>query len=749
MIGDSGVLTAEDERRVETTFRLLMDVMDQPNGGISNWSTLMDSGALYCALALQDWDRVDFFLNGPNGMIDNLVAGTMDDGWWYEGSTPYNIGVAGDYTQLAVALRPFGIDLGAVRFPAAYAPNVGLRPFEGIPFLGMAFDKWGPSVRNYRAIKDLWDCVLGQPDYRGILYGISDGHEQPLAGGSFELAYFLYRDPAYAGVIARGGEGRDLLYGVPELPKETPTFFRDSAYADNVGLGVLRSASAGLPDRERIQAVVKYGTHGSYHGHFDRASLDSLMRYGRSFYNPETSWWSYDAPMYKAWMQASLSHNMVVVDRKMQEPVESKRLLWHTGPLMQAIAVETKARWSNPPYLGGGAAGDKWWPAAPNPPASGEVTGYTEPILQRRLTLVRDDYVVVADYLRGEREHTFDCMMQLRGAHVDEGARPSGHDAQFDPNPLGSGILITDVDRYAVSAPIAVRSVHLFSEKGTDGKNVPHGNWESGGALNRMYNEPGVLKLDEHLAWPRDAEVSLGTYAENWDLVKALAYEVQGDGKRLAGGAFGSWILGSDPIDVDLTGVKTLRLSTRCDRRQSGRRNLVWAGATVVAADGKTLPLDSLPLKLENAVALPDGTKDFEGGPIKVAGVPYARAVGAEPLDAAHQAVVTVDLTGLNAVRLRANIGGDFPIGDESQVRKTTAITSHGREASFLTVIEPYENAPKVLRAEATDARHLTVFLADGRIDRYEIAELDGSGKVVVTLVGTTRDGAPRRETAG
>ena len=37
-------------------------------------------------------------------------------------------------------------------------------------------------------------------------------------------------------------------------------------------------------------------------------------------------WYSYAPYMYKFYVQTSLSKNMVVVDQKMQEPVESKRL---------------------------------------------------------------------------------------------------------------------------------------------------------------------------------------------------------------------------------------------------------------------------------------------------------------------------------------------------------------------------------------------------------------------------------------
>src|SRR5205823_2636137 len=263
--------------------------------------------------------------------------------------------------------------------------------------------------------------------------GVNDSTENKVAGNRtevggqpFEIAYYAYRDPAYAAVIKVGGGKRDLLYGVPELPEKTPERFRDSAYADNVGLVMLRSQAPGRPIRGQIQAVLHYGTHGWAHGHFDRTDLLSLMRYGRSFWNPEAVFYIYEPFMYKFYTQTSLNHNMVVVDQKMQEATAGERLLFHTGKLMQAAAVQTTTRWSNPPY--GGMVYDyvpvktfaeKAWregryvPIPQNPPAYGTLTDFTEPILQRRLMVVTDDYVVLADYEKGEKPHTFDSLLSI------------------------------------------------------------------------------------------------------------------------------------------------------------------------------------------------------------------------------------------------------------------------------------------------------------------------------------------------
>src|SRR5690606_22976362 len=101
-----------------------------------------------------------------------------------------------------------------------------------------------------------------------------------------------------------------------------------------------RSQTPNRPQREQIQAVLRYGSHGYAHGHFDRTGLLSIMRYGRSFFNPQHVWWGYLHFMYKFYVQNSMSKNIVVVDNKMQFPADSRKTLFHSGEMVQVSAVE-------------------------------------------------------------------------------------------------------------------------------------------------------------------------------------------------------------------------------------------------------------------------------------------------------------------------------------------------------------------------------------------------------------------------
>jgi hypothetical protein len=769
----AGVFSDADKVQIEKTFRAFFETLRRANdfGPINNWNVSQVTGGLYCALVLGDLAEAERWFSGPSGIVDQLGKGVMDDGWWNECSVSYNTWVTSEFTQTALALEPFGINFRDMKVPASYSPRVGLAselsggtavggtPEERRKPFGMESKVFGPSTKPYRDIRMMWDSLLPFLDYRSVMIGVNDstenligGTRNEIGGAPFELAYYVYRDPAYAAVIKNGGGKRDLLYGI-DLPEQTPSRYADSAFADNVGLVMLRSQTPDRPIREQIQAALHYGTHGWAHGHFDRTDLLSLMRYGRSFWNPESVFYVYEPFMYKFFTQTSVNHNMVVVDEKMQEAAPGQRLLFYTGKMMQATAVETTARWSNPPY--GGMVYDyvpvktfaeKCWregrfvPIPDNPPNYGSLTSYTEPVLQRRAMIVTDDYVVLADYVKGSQPHTFESLLHLKGFKGLEAPQKKflRHDAQWNPDPVGSAQFVTDCDWYAVEAP----AVSRFEERWGPGAD------EEGSRS--IGNEPGALKLDVHTLWPKSQEIMVGASPEFFHVEKRLFYTVRGDGKTLAEGKFGAWILGKDDLDLPLENVKQLELETKTELAK--KPTVFWANARIVTRDGKEIPLAEMKPKFENILQNKEPDRDYAGGPVKIAGVEYKTATPGEPQDARQAGIVRVDLGGIDAVRFKATLGGDYPLGDEAQRRKTYAIRVPGKatEARFLTIIEPYEDKSVVRKAEALSADRLRMELADGRVQEITIQNLTGSGKDIRVSITETRDGgASRTEDTG
>jgi hypothetical protein len=720
-------LTSAEREQIEHTMRLYIDTLIDRlgDGGITNWTIFNQVPGAACALILHDLQRFNTLMYEPTGLINQFRYGIMDDGWWFEMSLSYNIHCAQGFTKLALFAKPFGIDLLNVQFPVPGTNLTGRRVYELSHYQGMNFQKFGPLRRNMLGFKAMWDAIIYYPDYRSVMFGMGDGHEELVGGHSFDLAYYAFRDPRYASII-KSSTKRDLVYGVAELPDDTPELYKNSANSHNAGITVLRSQSGDA--RDRIQAGFKYGTHGGYHGHFDHLSLLCLMRYGRGFYNPETSWYGYGSYMYKWWVQPSLAHNMVVVDGKMQEPSECRPLIFYPGRNMQVVAADSSTRWSNPPYLGGydqkDGIKDGTRPYVPIPedhPPVGDVTDYTEPVFQRRLQLVTDDYVVVADYAVAEQVHTFDNLLHLRGVKVLGGLKKTGHRPQFDDSPLSSGQFIVNVDEYDMTAPVKLTSLHRFNEKTSSGRNKK----EPLELTDFYYHEPGELMIDAYMVWPRKAQMLIADYAESQPVGKRLHYEVKGDGKILAEGIFHAWILGKGEIDVDISGVKELVLSTTKDKTvRNVADTLFWADAVLETADGKNIRLSKLKHTTDGLKKQPAPGVDYYGDPVRIAGTPYLDIIGAEPVVNEKAGTICFDLSGLKATRLKACVGGDFPAGQEDNLRKTTSVRNRGKEARFVTVLEPHEGQKRVKSVRAVDADTIEVTLVDNTVDLVKLSGL-------------------------
>ncbi|MGG4484046.1 hypothetical protein [Paenibacillus illinoisensis] len=767
LLADSSLLTAEDHANVEHSFRLFMDLMDYTltTGDLSNWTIAQMVGALYCSQALQDLEQMNRFLFGVGGFADHLAKATLDDGWWYECSVGYNMMSAGLFTEVAQSCKPWGINLADSWLPAQYHDQItpGSKPDKD----GLSLDIWGPRRNNYRSIRQLWDSLLPFADYRGVVFGVNDSAETKLLGISergyldarYDLAYYLYRQPEYGDIVLGCKlEERDLLYAVPGiLPSESKSYLK-SAYADTAGVVVLRSQTEGREPKDQIQAVVKYGIHGGAHGHYDRVSLLSVMRHGRSFYNPENIWYSYHTFMYKFYVQSSLTHNMVVVDRKQQNPTEGQRLLFHSGKVFQACAVENTAKWSYPPYGGWRVDGEssfserawnegRYMPIPEVEPEYTKRTGFTEPILQRRLTVVTDDYIVLFDYMEGQRVHEYDCMFHCKGL-VDlegEGKRLKARTDQFDPDPLSGAQLITDCQWYSMEGAAKARFEMSF---GLDDESLTN---------RTRFNEAGSLLMDHYTLWPPAPEIIVGNDPEVHRVDKQLFYQVRGDGRILQKGQFGAWILGRDDLDLNIEGVEILELRVRTKEGvgdngflKSSEKTIFWGDPYLETANGIKIYLADLSLATENSDPGYGIGKDYFGGPVKLAVKMYERAIPANPLNTDEEGIIRVSLKGLNAVRLITAIGGDYPLGDEAGRRKMLSTRSVGRTARFMTVIEPYESYPMIISAVAISEDEARIGLADGRIQTIRIQNIeDMTAPITVTVEESDLEGhLLRRETA-
>lgn len=758
LIQDAGILTDAECTQIEYTFRLYIDLfLRYKSTGGANWAVSQLTGVFFCALAIQDFQLVDEVLYAPSCLIDKFRTYTMPDGWWYECTVSYNLWVASEYVQIGLALNPFGYSLLTEKFPVDYNltpeyDKVGANEDADRRNLhhGHSFRIRGPIHQPYVTIKMMSDALLPFLDYRGWIFGINDATEREVGGDSFEMAYYAFRDPRYAAFIRMTPKRNDLIYGVPELPDAEPAEVR-GAYADNAGALMLRSTQKDA--REKIQAVLKYGTHGGYHGHFDRTGLLSLMRYGRSFYNPEMIWYSYAPYMYNFYVQTSISKNMVTVDLKQQEADDSKRSLFHTGDLFQAGCVEGTAAWSYPAY--GGLRHSmkgprdfkekteweaRYFPIPDKHPEFGVLTGFTEPIFQRRLMVVTDDYVVLADYDKSmeDKQHRFDLLFQVKGLlglTADQKEHIS-HTAQLGTDPLSAAPLVTDVNHYSVTGTLKASFLTKF---GPDADNRG----------TRISGETGNLYMDIYNAWPNTQRTAFtGRAPEDHGTQRNLKYMVEGDGKLLAEGSFGAWILGEGKVDVDITGIRKLTLSS-ATQHANRSKTLFWAEAILETKDGKQIRLADLPVVKNNVQENPFGnTRDYADGRINISGENYSWGLPAEPVNAGFEtpAQYTFDLDGLQAVRLKTVIGGDYPLGDEAERRITFGVRMDAAQVRYLTVIEPFEKENSVQSVFAPSADELIVTLKDGREQRFYFSRMEEEGGIPAVKMAEWKEGVLLRE---
>lgn len=740
IIHDAGVLTAEDHAGIEKAFRLYMTILDQHlcSGHTSNWLLSEITGALYCAFALQDCERILRFALGNGGTEQQMVRGLFSDGWWYECSVSYNTWVSSMMLHTARVLRLIGIDWVHHAFPVSYSRfNDGTWRNQAAPIrFDMDHERRGDKRKISIGIKDVFDAPLPYLDSRGVIFGICDSYERRMEGvhfgSTYELAYHYYRDPRYVPVI-RGMAMQDCVFGVEDLPDDEPAALGQNACSDNIGIAMLRSHAPDRKPLEQIQAVLRYGSHGYAHGHFDRASLLSVMRYGRSFFNPEHVWWGYPHFMYKFYVQNSMAKNMVVVDEKHQNVADSRLTLFAAGRRAQAACVATEVTWSYPPF--GGMVYDEKESLAErcrfngcslrvpeNAPGFGQVTGYTEPIMTRRLMVVAEDYLVLFDMLQGSRHHRFSNLFQIKGFEALTGAaRDAGHTRRFSDDLLTDAQFVTDCRHFDAQGTTCARFGTVFGE-GEDLRGT-----------RSEHNEPGMLRMDIHAAWPKKTHQVIGLTAEDHHMYIPVRYAVEADGRTAASGDFGAWLGYTETLDCDIAGAETLMLHIVCPPLLTeqgdpfdSKQGLFLGDAVLILADGTSCRLSEMPIRMDNVDRGCGVGRDYEGGRVLLAGREMRDAIPVSPADHQQEAVLTIDLQGLNAVRFCAELSADAFPGDEQQRRRTYAIQTEGTGARFITVVEPYETDAVVAQVEAFDADTVRVTLTDGRVQTIRVEGLSG-----------------------
>lgn len=765
-IKSTGLLNKDEEKRLQSAFRTFMKIIEDEctRGKVSNWNLAELSGVITCAAVMEDMEQIVFFLETVNGVKDHLARGIMDDGWWYEASIGYNLLAMGLFLEIAQTIDKWGFNLRHEEVPANFATyyNLDQKIMAAEDRIdGLSNDVWGPSKNNTRSMEMLIDSMIAFYDESGVIFGMNDSEESHAVGISlmdprFDLAYHMYGKENLVPLLHTvADEDRDLLFGVAELPEVTEDMLavhRRSVRADVAGISLLRSQRAGRKTEEQYQVGVKTGILGGAHGHYDRLALNSIRRYGKNFYNPENIWYAYHTFMYKFYVQNSITHNMTTVDLKQQDPAEAVTKKFHSDEQLQYVIHECKTKWCNPPY-GGWRVGEnetfteRCWNEGRHVPIPDETpeytrrTDYTEDIIQRRCVIVTDDYVVVVDYLEGNQEHDFDCLYHVSGLQgifgKDTEAKTyrltedqcnslsfaiadtddlsySGCREQLTTDPLSSGQFITECHRLVAKDQVTVRfSVEMskYNDKG----------WLT--SLRTSENTPGLMNMDIHCLTSTD-EVLIACDPEYQQTQQQLRYRVLLDDQVLYESHLGTWVLGRDDIHLALSQGKELVLETVTNyvSNEYGAGKDVplpavfWGEGSVTLTDGRRLLLSELEYQMENIKPVPEENRDYFGGPVKLQAKEMKQSLPGTPADEGTVGRLLFNVEGLKLSKIDVAIGGDYPLGDESDRRRMLSFRKRSSAAEFVTVLEQFDEQP-VIKELSYEKGSIIVTKADGTVD--------------------------------
>ena len=262
------------------------------------------------------------------GIERQLLEGTLEDGWWWEGSPAYHY-----YTITAV--------LNMV---------TGLRRFK-------------PEVTHLPRLRQMLDTPpviaradLSQPALNDCWYMESEPGALARRAPLYEIAYGLWGDETHSALL-----GRFYAQGTERVSLEALLFGPDTlpapASASPVSVPAVLQAPSGYAVFRRAEhdawLLFKFGPHGGGHGHPDKLALDYHafgLRLSADLGTP-----GYGIPLNRTWYRHTLAHNTVLLDGEPQPPATGELLHFADGSAGGYASAHARVTWpadAPAPYAG-------------------------------------------------------------------------------------------------------------------------------------------------------------------------------------------------------------------------------------------------------------------------------------------------------------------------------------------------------------------------------------------------------------
>ncbi|MGI6456838.1 MAG: heparinase II/III domain-containing protein [bacterium] len=231
--------------------------------------------------ALENPELIDQALYGKAGLENQLKEGTLEDGFWFEGSISYHF-----YT--ISSMKPL--------FITATAAGHKVEPHEKFRKMFQAPIDFTFPNGEFPANNDGWP---GQTiDERASYY---------------EYASAVWDEPQFIRLLNQMYQHQPrnsieaLLYG-PETIQDAQPLTRESVHFKDSGIAFLRN--------DTINAYLKYGPYGGGHDHNDRLNL---ILFGQGdIHVPDLGTSGYGIHLNR-WYRSPAAHNMLVVDGQRQK----------------------------------------------------------------------------------------------------------------------------------------------------------------------------------------------------------------------------------------------------------------------------------------------------------------------------------------------------------------------------------------------------------------------------------------------
>jgi heparinase II/III-like protein len=268
---------AETQLIHDQIFRSAMEIIRGNDLGIMNIQDWHNSAIFLAAMTLGETVYANEVLRGPTGLLQQIALGIDSDGLWYEGSFGYH------YFTFR-AMLPM---LQAMMRSGAWVDVSGIESMLLMP-LQTSF-----------------------PD--GSLAMLNDGAYQTFADNlrsDYEQALVFFPSSELCGPLVEYGRGtsyESIIYGLVDLPFQDWQDYPAVNFNDS-GVSALR---AGIP-LNRSTAIIDYGPHGGFHGHYDKLGLS--LWHSQKPILIESGAIGYGTVESEDYYKSTLAHSTVVID---------------------------------------------------------------------------------------------------------------------------------------------------------------------------------------------------------------------------------------------------------------------------------------------------------------------------------------------------------------------------------------------------------------------------------------------------